>query len=289
MLGFGCSPSLNLAFSVPDQMEYKYKSLNITNSTSKVMGQEMESNSTQEFHYTMKEDGLTPDGNHKVNLKYDYIKTAQSAMGTEISYDSKGPKDKNDPTTSSMYEAMLANPFSLIYSSKGDIVGAPGMDKMLDAMFLELPEEAKAAIQTQLNEEVFLQMFQSISNFYPSMPLKIGSTWNQSNHLSIMGMDMDIDIIYTLVSRKDGKANIEIAGVVSTDPEGPGMELMGMTMNYDLTGTQSGIMVVEESTGWQLQMSMDQVMTGAITMDNPSVGPMKIDMDMEMNISLERL
>lgn len=289
MITLGCSKPISMAFSVPTNMEYQYKSVNITNTTSKVMGQNMESNSTQEFDYTMKDLGKTLDGNHKIALNYDYIRSTQNAMGNEIVYDSKGPKEDNDPNTMRIYEAMLENPFSLVYSPIGDIIEAPGMDKMLEAMFSEVPAEAKDVLQSQMNEEVFLQMFQNISNFYPKTPIKIGGSWDQSQEVAFMGMVMNIDLTYTLKSRKDGKANIEITGTSMTSPDSPGLEMMGMTMTYDLSGTQSGILIVEESTGWPLQMNMDQNMDGSILMNNPQTGPMEIEMALDMDMSLKRL
>lgn len=289
LIGFSCARPLTLTYSAPDDMNEQYKSVTITNTTSKVMGMDMESTSSQEFTYTTKGMGRTQENNQRVRLNYDHILINQSAMGNEINYNSSGPKEDNDPNISAVYDAMLNHPFELIYTEQGKIIEAPGIDEMLEAVFSTLPSEARAIMEAQMNEEVFLQMFQAASNFYPSVPVKKGSKWNSDVELNFMGMTMDVNTSYTLLSREDGKANIAVNGTIKTDPNAPGLEMGGMTMKYDLKGTQSGSIVVEESTGLPIHMELEQNMGGIVNMDNPATGPMEIEMILDTNIFIDQL
>lgn len=289
LIGFSCARPLTLTYTAPEQMNRQYKSTTITNTTSKVMGMDVASNSTQEFTYTTKNKGNTVDGNQRIGLNYDHIMVSQSAMGNEVNYDSEGPTEDNDPNIAPIYDAMLNRPFELIYTEKGEIVEAPGLDKMLTAVFETLPEEARVMMESQMNEDVFLQMFQAGSNFYPSSPIKKGDQWTRTHELSFMGMTMDINTSYTLISSKDGQANIAVNGAIKTDPEAPGLEMAGMTMRYDLKGTQVGSMIVEEATGLATHIELEQNMSGAVNMDNSTTGPMEVEMILDTNIFIDQL
>ncbi|PSR12342.1 MAG: hypothetical protein DA408_04385 [Bacteroidetes bacterium] len=284
-----CARKVNLAFSVPEKMDYNYRLTSTTLSQTQVMGMDMENNSEQVMEYNIFATGNDANGNKQLRTRYTAIQINQTAMGQEMVYDSKDPSRNTEPNLEAIYDAMINKSFDLTYGPDGKIIEAQGLNELMEDVLDKAPAEVQETLKSQLGGEVMLQSFKAMTGFYPGKPLKKGDAWPISNDLNLGGMALQVDVVYTLEESKNGVAKIRIDGEIATDPEAPGMDIMGMSMKFDLQGTQQGYMWVNEATGWAEKSELLQLMNGNMQMDSPQTGNMTIGMSITSNQQLERI
>ncbi|MEO0726224.1 MAG: DUF6263 family protein [Bacteroidota bacterium] len=274
-----CATTYDLTFRVPDQMKNTYVMESTTTSESQVMGMNVENVMINNTTYSMEHIGQDPDGNPRLQMTYDAIQYEQSTRGQEVKYDSNNPDGTNSPQIANMYDKLLGRPINLTYNSRGQLIDSQGLTGTMDDMFDSLPEESRETMKQQFGEDAILQAMKAMTHYYPEKAkVKIGDSWTVNNEMAVGGMELMIDSEFTLLEVKDGMAKIKMESELSTDPDAPGLELMGMQMKFDLQGTQSGILFVDEATSWLDRMEMDQEMDGVMNMNSEQMGDMAVDM-----------
>lgn len=122
----------------------------------------------------------------------------------------------------------------------------------------------------------------------PTDPVSIGDSWTDST--SMAGMPMSLETTYTLSSRQDGVAMIDVKSVIGA--EGATMEMGPMEMHVDLSGEQTGTMEVDEATGWTIRSRLEGEFSGFVTMEGMPGGggiPMEIPMTVKSAVTVEPL
>jgi hypothetical protein len=61
-----------------------------------------------------------------------------------------------------------------------------------------------------------------------------------------------------------------------------------MKITYDLAGPITGVVVVEEKTGWALTSNTDMSLDGKLTMGGTPMGDMKLDAKLKIGVSATR-
>ncbi|MEL6657155.1 MAG: DUF6263 family protein [Bacteroidota bacterium] len=274
-----CGTTYDLTFRVPDQMKNTYVMESTTTSESQVMGMNVENVMINNTTYSMKHMGQDAEGNPRLQMTYDAIRYEQSTMGQEVKYDSSNPAETNSPEIANMYDKLLGRPIDLTYNSRGQLIDAQGLTGTMDDMFESLPEESRETMKQQFGEDAILQAMKAMTHYFPEEnKVKIGDSWTVNNEMAVGGMELIIDSEFTLLEVKDGMAKIKMESELSTDPDAPGLDLMGMQMKFDLQGTQSGILFVNEATSWLDRMELDQEMNGVMNMNSEQMGDMAVDM-----------
>ena len=277
-----CGTTYDLTFRVPEQMSNSYVMESTTLSASNVMGMDVENTMVNNMTYTMKHIGQDPAGNQRLQMTYDAIQYEQSTMGQQLTYDSEDPSRTNNPQFEQMYGALLDRPIELIYSDQGQLIEAKGFSEAMDDMLAVLPEETREAMKNQFGGDAMLQAMKAMTYYYPQQDkIKIGDSWTVSNQMALGGMELIIDSEYTLLEVKDGLAKIQMDSEIATDPDAPGLELMGMKMKFDLQGTQTGFLFVDQASSWLDRMELDQQMDGFMNMESDQMGNMKVEMKVE--------
>jgi len=157
------------------------------------------------------------------------VKTAYTAtrmkMGGPMAmeYDSSKPADANNPM-GKMMGAMIDKSVTLKIGPDGQI---------------------KDVTSEGNNQALIAQMKNSLielTGWVPKHPVSIGDSWTSKMDMSAMTkMPMAMDMKYTLVSRKDGVAQIKMDG----------------TMSGKMEGTVKGTVGIDEKTGWPMSHDMD--------------------------------
>ena len=98
-----------------------------------------------------------------------------------------------------------------------------------------------------------------------------------------------MNLTYTLTNRKAGKATILMNGTISPNLNAPGMEMMGMNMKYNLSGTIKGEILVDEKTGWADKTEMIQDLKGDVQMSGELIGSLNTEMEMSVKSLIEKI
>jgi Family of unknown function (DUF6263) len=208
----------------------------------------------------------------------------------------------------------MGNPFGEIgeivltmkLAPDGTLEDVNGMDEVVDKMaaaaketmtaemtkaMADLPPEAKAmmgkmgdmngmidgvigAMKKMMGNEAMKSQLQPLTGFYPDQPVRRGSTWTKS--IPVGGpVPMNMDATYTVAERGGGFMNVTIDGDIKSVP-GSGVDMGFMKTEFDMSGTQSGTMQLDEATGWVTASTIEVSMEGSMKVAQMST-PMKVE------------
>jgi hypothetical protein len=268
--GGGDSDKLDLKLRLQQGQSYGTKMVAEQTITQTIQGQTMDVKQTIGMAYTYAVTKVESDGSALVDVSYDWVRYAQDGpMGT-MEYDSSNPP-ANTPEEALVYAALLGRRFSMTMTPLGEVAEVRGIDEMLShiLLWLNVPEGSERdalleGLESQFGEQAMRESFEKASTIYPGKPVTVGDLWSKKVALAT-GMPMILDNTWTLQSRKDGVAFIDVKTKVSPNPDAKPLEYGGMTVTYDLSGEQSGTLEVDEASGWVLRSSIKQNISGQIS------------------------
>lgn len=274
----------------PEEDTFVYRSTNNTETDVSVMGmdQKVVVEQVVEQEYDIQE--TEEDGTLNIKMTTKSMKVDQTNPMMSMTYDSKNP-DSNEPAEMMTgFDNMIGKEFDLKISPKGEILTLETDGGMFDGVFDDVPngEALQAQMEGQFGVESIRSSMALMTGFYPDTPVKVGDTWTKMK-TTTMGMQNEVETTYTLKERKRGIATIEFSSKIKSDPNAEAVEMMGMEMSYDLEGTQSGTIMVNEKTGWAKKTEGTQKMEGTMNMSGGQVGQMSADMKTNVSYTIERL
>lgn len=271
---------LALKMTAEPSNKYVYRSSNMTETNISVMGMDqkvmVEQSTDQEYNIQK----INDDGSMDIKLTTLSMQMEQVNPMMSMTFDSENP-EKNEPAD--MVEGMKAlvgKEYMLKMSPEGKVLELETEGGAFSGAFDNIPNGAamEEQMEAQFGTSAIKQSMSQMTGFFPDEPVKVGDTWTKSNKIE-SGMSMVIETIYTLKERKNGIAYIDFTAKVTSDPDAKGIEMMGMQMKYDLAGTQSGTIQVDEKTGWTKETKGKQEMKGKMNMSGGPTGEMSADMD----------
>ncbi len=236
-----------------------------------VMGQEQVIN--QSMGTGLKLDVLDVDsqGNMRLRETFTWIASKQVGPMGVVEYDSA--QQATPPAGAEAAAAILGQSYTVKVSPRGDVLDVNGIDELREAVHKKLPPGADVslsanAIALYMDKKNVKEMTQATLAMYPDKPIEQGESWGKKSTFAV-GFGMITDAKYTLQKREGGVAVIATSAAVRSDPNGPGMEAQGMKMRFDLAGTQSGTIRMEEATGLLLLDESRQQLKGQIRLSAP--------------------
>jgi hypothetical protein len=166
------------------------------------------------------------DGTGVLKVSYDRIRFK---MDGPMSTDFDSDKDKTgDDAFGSLFGAMVGKSLTIHMGRKGEIVKVEGMEKMMDDIIKELPEEHQmmaGMIKGQMTDEYAKSMVQGSFGFLPKAAIAKGDTWDYESKQSMAGIGKaDVKGKSTLkeISGKEATIGIELKLEFKTEgAEGP--------------------------------------------------------------------
>lgn len=213
--------------------------------------------------------GTSDNGDVDINLTYTRIKVKQDFGFQSSEYDSDSPPDYIEPSMRG-YGAVVGSELGVRMGKKGRIIELRGVDTMLDNMIedLNLPDspaknEMIASMRSQFGENALRQALEQITGFYPESPVNTGDKWT-SEKLVSTGLPMKVVDNFTLRSRKDGVAGIDVSSEITSSPDSAGVQMGPVSIFYDIAGSHSGSIEVDESTGLPIKSEIDMSLSGTV-------------------------
>jgi hypothetical protein len=212
--------------------------------------------------------GKGDDANTEINLTYKRVKIFQDYGHEAAEYDSDNPPNYLDPSMKGM--ATLPGTKLLIrMKSDGRVTDIQGIDEMLDKMIaaMALPDTPQrdmmvANLRQQFGAEGIKQSLEQITAFYPPKPVSTGESW-QNSITMVSGFPMEIKSTYTLKSRENKRAIIDVVSDVSSNPQKT-MAMGPLTMAYDIKGSQNGQIIVDEVSGLPTRSDLKLQFSGTV-------------------------
>ncbi len=260
----GCgtnSDEIHLKLELPEEYENSSR-IDIQANSSLRMFTQMQFN----LHFTailnhrveaLQEDGIIQMGLNMQEVDLN-IQVDQSMFGDE-----QVSKEMNE-RSGELARAYESRFFQVTYNEKGEVQHADRSP--------ELEEGSNSAARMNIERIMgtdFMEKLAATQAVFPEHRVRVGESWSTSSTQEMLGMPVKLNNTYTLSSRKNGMASINVSGSFSMDtlslePGKAAMPFEGVTMpnseqvRFMIKGTQAGELQVSEKTGWTRSSSLNQ-------------------------------
>ncbi|XWN37023.1 MAG: DUF6263 family protein [Balneola sp.] len=220
------------------------------------------------------------DGKYSVKMVYNSIMINQPMAG--LSYDSESAT--SEPTgPAKAIASVIGKELNFTLSKRGEVSNITGFEAMLDSMAANMgfTDEAQVAMfksqmSSQYNAQSMTDQLKRTLIIFPDKELNKGETWSEDQSMEAP-FAMNIQTTYELADYDDETVTLNISSDIFT--EGDEMNMGGATMTPDLSGIQSGTIVIDRNTGLVLEGNMEQLISGIMNMTSPQ------EMEIPMEIS----
>ncbi len=130
-------------------------------------------------------------------------------------------------------------------SSDNQIADVEGMDSIIRNSIID--KGTKFAIQENFSKKQLNNYFGLMFSLYPKDSVRVGDSWKGTGSLNIGGIDMAVNIKYTLLSVKNGLSEVAVDGTL--DENGRIAENR-MNIELKIYGDQKGMYVVRMADGY---------------------------------------
>jgi hypothetical protein len=259
-----------------------------------VMGQLQAMENLMVSKYKFKVLEVRADGNFLIEEKVIAMKLVMENDYMNLDYDTESGEDA--PAGLEFYNKILNIPFSFLLSPQGEIIEMIGIDKYIETIQESLgaigdgPEQQLIAGLAAQNtsEEGLRGQTGAIFFKYPKGKTKVGSSWSDESESTQM-VKFKNSIENTLVEAGKEKASIKQTVKIDQLPM-EGVEVQGMTMNYELSGKKQGGCEVDVKTGLLLKADAVTEISGVISIESPQLAsPMSMPMTIKMTETLVQI
>lgn len=255
-----------------------------------MLGQKLDliGQAVQDFDFLVK--AVNPTGITDIDFKIENMAVDVSIpLAGDFSYDSqKGDNDSSSPFSS--LGGLIGKTMSASLNKNGKVTRIEGADEAVKQVLGKIKgaEQAASLLEGFIGEDAFKSNFESITGFSQGgKVLNIGDNWSKSIQTKA-GVTLNSDYTYTVKERNGGKVTIDVTGESKSDPNAAPIEAQGVKVSYNLAGPISGVIVVDEKTGWAITSDIQQDLSGKVSMSGTPVGDVNLDAKMTIGTSAKR-
>lgn len=235
--------------------------------------------------------GMT-DGIYDLKVTYDRMSMNMALPNGNMKFDSDSINE-ND-VTSKVFGSIVNKPFSAKMTKSGKITEVSGVEDLFSDAFKsvgQIDEMQKKQILDQMmqsyGDKAFKGNIEMGTAIFPETKVSKGDSWTINTKLESQ-LTADIQTVYTLTDV--GKDFYMISGKSEIKPsaEGNNVNLNGMDMQYEISGTMTSTLKIDMATGWTNDGDVRQELDIELKIpDNPQVPggmtiPMQIDTQMKI-------
>ena len=265
-------PKIDLKFDIKPGSVYKCRVTTNQQISQTIQGQvvDMDQTITMEYRYDVKE--INDQGNTIVDIVYERIGYMQDGPLGKIDYRS-WEDNKEIPALAQGFASLIDQGFTMEISSQGTVVDIKGGDKIIDKMVkdMDLPasdemtEKIKQSMQNQFGDAALKETMKSMFSIYPDRPVGVGDSWQATWTMSKdFPFPMILNNTWKIKEISDTEVILDIHTKVESPEEAILTQSLGPEIFYDLSGEQSGSMVLDRITGWCTKSQLDQIFEGTI-------------------------
>jgi hypothetical protein len=254
---------------------FHYNMTTVQNISQSIKKQDINIKQTMTFDYLMDVKNIDAEGSYVIDATYDKIKISLNSMGSDESYDSEDTTVTLSKT-GKIYSCLKGATLGIVLTSSGKVTKVTGINKLIDKMIAtmgikdeSMEKTMRTSLQSMVGEETMKQSFGNGFDIYPDGPVSVGSTWTKEMNMKIIS-SVTIKNEYKVTDIKDNLVNIDVKSTISTDPGAKGIEMMSMTMNYKLKGSQKGNSEMEIGSGMVTKSTITQDISGTVSMSGLS-------------------
>jgi hypothetical protein len=182
-------------------------------------------------------------------------------------YDSAHPP-KVLPPSAAGAAALAGQSVVTTFSPEGGTLKVEGVEKLVERIldFTKTPAAARANLRKTLQSSMSEQTQKTMSGVarFPDRAVGVGDSW-QSELSNLSSLPIALSTQYSLLARSGGVAHIGMVSKISPNEKGSAQKVANIQIKYSISGSQSGVLSVDEATGWTQSFEVRQRFSGKIT------------------------
>ena len=221
-------------------------------------------------------DVLEVDAQGNMRIRYTYVWSKLKQTGPMGTTDYESTQSTPVPSGAEVFAGVIGQGYTLKVSPKGKVLDVNGVEELAQAVARKSPGVDIVSSQNPgtflITKDGIREAAEGIWSVYPESPVEVGASWDQKK-VTRMGLTMNVENKLTLQKRQGGVATIASTSTMKTDPTAPAMEMQGMHMKIEVTGTQEGTSEVDEATGLVKVERGHSILKGQIGIGTAPEGP----------------
>ena len=208
-------------------------------------------------------------GNYEISARYARIKSSQRFGMQKVEFDSDNMPDYIDPSMIG-YKILVGSEITMEVTPEGKVKRLDGFQEIIDKIIdeLNIPDsrqrnEIISGLQKQFGDEAMRQSFEQMTAFYPENPVDTGDSWHTDIAMDV-GFPVIVESDYTMLSRKDGIADIDVLSIVRSNPNSEGIDMGLFSLSYDIEGDQKGLIKMDEVSGLPVKSDIRLKFSGTV-------------------------
>ena len=249
----------------------------ITNKQSMIRdinGQQTQVDNSSEFTLSFEVQNAT-ESTYVIAMRYSHISISSRGVGWEYRYDSNatgGSGHQDSKRMNIFYRNLLDQPFTLtINRNTGTISSMTGWEELKLKLMKSVKLGTKADRQKAIGM-ILSPIENGIRNNGPVTPfpgiigkeIRKGNQWQSQSTLSSFS-GLLLQTCYHVLDVSSSRVKLSVASSLSTSPTAPPIGSGPSRVQYQLTGTQKGTIIIDRKTGWLVHTVSDQQLDGTLT------------------------
>ena len=280
----GAQEKVTLRLNLKAGQSYAISTTTRQQITQTIAGNAQTLNQTLTFTYSLKPSKVDADGTIHGAYTCDAVAVKMATSAGQVDYDSSRDKAEAVNPMAKPYAAVVGTAVQITITPLGEVKELTGADKVVAAAAEAAAALPREQMEAQFGEKAQREGIEQLTRIYPVGPVAVGDSWEveQKMTAAIAGTSRST---YTLKSLTGGKATLDVKGTATTEADAPTAIVPGG--KFDLKGTQTGSLVLDQSTGWIASGSVTSSTEGKLALD---VGgqQMEIPMKIKSDITVGR-
>lgn len=231
---------------------------------------------TMTMRFGLHNEVLSVGDDGSIKLKTTYQSVAIEGFGNSggkasytLSYDSTKPS-QNVPVAMQPLAAIVGQSLTVTASSRGEVLKIEGIDAIVQRMIAGTKDTVGRDIMSKTLKSSMEGQSKQISGMaiFAESPVGVGDVWNAQHTQSAIA-PLLISAQYTLTSLQNGLATLAVRSNISSNAAAPPLGEPNSPVKLNLSGTQDGVMHVDEQSGLTQDFELNQRIAGKISMTMP--------------------
>jgi len=238
--------------------------------TQTIFGVKQDMNQNLSMVYAFDVEEIRPNKHALVKVTYHSIYVKHQGLDGTYEYDSKNPPAFVPPALTG-YASLMNRSFQIVLQPNGMVSEIMGIDEMIRGLLDEMQvpagpgrEVLEDSLEEEFGSQAMKEMIGQMMAIYPEQPVKQGGSWTRTIVVN-QGFPMTLENTWTLKHREGGVSTIEISSIITPAPSAEPLKVGETSISYsDVSGSQTGTMQMDESTGLVVKSNMNQTFFGNI-------------------------
>lgn len=241
--------------------------------TQKFMGMPIEMDMKMDMDLEFENTGQDNDSNYLMTVTYQAIKYQMKAQGQLISFSTEN--SSADTLMDKVFSNIKGKSFDMKINKSGKIIEISKLDSLSAYLFGNMSDSSRMKEFSELfnknfGEESIRNNFGIFFGFYPENPVSVGDKWMNTTAVKSF-FALTIENNYQLTSDKNDLYEINIQSNMKTDAKDEQVEIKGMQMKFNMKGTQTGSIKIDQKTAWISDSEIKQKITGDAIISKPGL------------------